>query len=68
MNKNSNLTSKDLLYIEDAFSWNYNCYIKIEHYLTIIKSKNIKKELEKINKTHEKICKKLLTLTGGCNE
>jgi len=59
------ISTKDLLYISDAFEWNLTAHKKACHYAEVVLDKDIKKELESVSKMHKKICEDLLKLLGG---
>ena len=58
------ISTKDLLYISDAFEWNLTAHKKASHYAEVVNDKEIKKELESVSNMHKKICEDLLKLLG----
>ncbi|MEG0798983.1 MAG: hypothetical protein RR228_01790 [Bacilli bacterium] len=64
----STLSVKDLLYIEDAFSWNLELCKKVKLYISITRDKEIIKILNTLYEKHIKICNNLVLLLGGSNE
>ena len=58
------ISTKDLLYISDAFEWNLTACKKAQQYAECVIDKNISKELGNISNMHRKICDDLIKLLG----
>lgn len=56
------ISTKDLSYLSDMFEWNFIAAKKALHYSNEVTNEEIKKELDKIYKMHEKHLKKILEL------
>lgn len=56
------ISTKDLSYLSDMFEWNFIAAKKTLHYSNEVTNEEVKKELDKIYKTHEKHLKKILEL------
>lgn len=56
------ISTKDLSYLSDMFEWNFIATKKALHYNNEVQNEEIKKELDKIYKMHEKHLKKILEL------
>ena len=56
------ISTKDLSYLGDMFEWNFVAAKKSLHYSNMITNEELKKELDKIYKMHEKHLKKILEI------
>lgn len=56
------ISTKDLSYLNDIFEWNFIAAKKTLHYINEVTDDEIKKELEKVYKMHEKNLNKILEL------
>ena len=56
------ISTKDLSYLSDMFEWNFIALKKALHYSNEVTNEEIKKELDKVYKMHEKHLKKILEL------
>lgn len=56
------ISTKDLSYLSDMFEWNFVAAKKALHYSNEVTNEEIKKELDKVYKMHEKHLKKILEL------
>lgn len=56
------ISTKDLSYLSDMFEWNFIASKKTLHYINEVTDDEIKKELEKVYKMHEKNLNKILEL------
>lgn len=56
------ISTKDLSYLSDMFEWNFVAAKKALHYSNEVTNAEIKKELDKVYKMHEKHLKKILEL------
>lgn len=56
------ISTKDLSYLSDMFEWNFIAAKKTLHYINEVTDDEIKKELEKVYKMHEKNLNKILEL------
>lgn len=56
------ISTKDLAYLSDMFEWNFIAAKKAIHFCNEITDEDVKKELEKIYKMHEKNLKKILEI------
>lgn len=56
------ISTKDLSYLSDMFEWNFIACKKALHYSNEVTNEEIKKELDKVYKMHEKHLKRILEL------
>lgn len=56
------ISTKDLSYLSDMFEWNFIASKKALHYINQVQDEELKKELDKIYRMHEKHLKKILEL------
>lgn len=56
------ISTKDLSYLSDIFEWNFVAAKKTLHFSNEVNDEEIKKELDKTYKMHEKHLKKILEL------
>ncbi len=56
------ISTKDLAYLSDMFEWNFIVSKKALHYSNEVTDEEVKKELDKVFKMHEKHLKKILEL------
>ena len=56
------ISTKDLSYLSDIFEWNFIAAKKALHYSNQVQNEELKKELDKVYKMHEKKLKKLLKI------
>lgn len=56
------ISAKDLSYLSDMFEWNFIAAKKALHYSNEVQNEELKKELDKVYKMHEKHLKKILEL------
>lgn len=56
------ISSKDLSYLSDIFEWNFVAAKKTLHFSNEVTNEEIKKELDKTYKMHEKNLNKILEL------
>ena len=56
------ISTKDLSYLSDMFEWNFIAAKKALHYSNEVKNEELKKELDKVYKMHEKHLKKILEI------
>ena len=56
------ISTKDLSYLSDMFEWNFIAAKKALHYINQVQDEELKKELDKIYRMHEKHLKKILEL------
>ena len=56
------ISTKDLSYLSDMFEWNFIAAKKALHYSNQVQNEELKKELDKVYKMHEKHLKKILEI------
>lgn len=56
------ISTKDLSYLSDIFEWNFIAAKKALHYSNQVQNEELKKELDKVYKMHEKHLKKILEI------
>ena len=56
------ISTKDLSYLSDMFEWNFIAAKKALHYINQVQDEELKNELDKIYRMHEKHLKKILEL------
>lgn len=56
------ISTKDLSYLSDIFEWNFIASKKALHYSNEVTDEEVKKELNKIFKMHEKHLMKILEI------
>jgi len=56
------ISTKDLSYLSDMFEWNFVVAKKALHYSNEVTNEELKKELDKVYKMHEKHLKKILEI------
>ncbi len=56
------ISTKDLSYLEDMFQWNFIVCKKAKNFSEYVLDEEIKKELEKVFKMHESICRDILKI------
>lgn len=56
------ISTKDLSYLSDIFEWNFIAAKKALHYSNEVTKEELKKELDKVYKMHEKHLKKILEI------
>ncbi len=59
------ITTKDLSYLEDIYSWNFNACKEINSFIDCIEDEQILKKIKETSQMHKEICKKILTILGG---
>ena len=62
MDKESNLTTKDLSYVTDIFNWNINCYNAFYHFQNLLTEKKVQELVQNIADEHKKAYEDLLDL------
>ena len=65
MKKQSNLTTKDLSYINDIFNWQINCYNAVSHFQNLLTDQKAQEMCGNILKMHKKMCNELLKTLEG---
>ncbi len=56
------LSTKDLSYLSDMFSWNLNCYNAFSHFQEEITDEQIKNLMQQIAEMHKNSCDYILAL------
>lgn len=56
------ISTKDLSYLSDIFEWNFIAAKKALHYSNQVQNEELKRELDKVYKMHEKHLKKILEI------
>lgn len=56
------ISTKDLDYIYDMYSWNFNSCKEINHFINEVSDQEIVDLLKKCAKAHKKICQNLVTI------
>ena len=63
------ISTKDLSYIKDMFSWNFLATKKLKHILTLVSDSEVKEALTKAHDLHQNACHMILSfIEGGSNE
>ena len=56
------ISTKDLSYLSDIFEWNFIAAKKALHYSNEVQNEDLKRELDKVFRMHEKHLKKILEI------